>query len=246
MNDIFNKTKYTRWYYTIIEKRSINEEHHASEVHHIIPRSLGGTDDPMNLVRLNYHDHAWCHWLLTKMTTGPALAKMRYAFNMMNVGGDHMGRVLDSKIVRAYTKNREELIKQHSEFMRGRTPWNKGKKLEGDEYKAGRKNKGRKNTSEQSIAQSQRQSGKKMSLESSDKKRQSMTGFVRGPMSDEHKDKIKQKCKGPKKEGHSRNVSLAVRGNVSINKNGVEKKVKQHDLQTWLDQGWQKGGRKRS
>ena len=133
MNDIFNKTKYTRWYYTIIEKRSINEEHHASEVHHIIPRSLGGTDDPMNLVRLNYHDHAWCHWLLTKMTTGPALAKMRYAFNMMNVGGDHMGRVLDSKIVRAYTKNREELIKQHSEFMRGRTPWNKGKKLEGDE-----------------------------------------------------------------------------------------------------------------
>lgn len=245
MDKIFNRSKYTRWYYAIIEKRRVNETHDQSEVHHIIPRSLGGTDEPDNLVRLTYHDHAWCHWLLTKMTSGNDLAKMRYAFNMMNVGGEHMGRVLDSKIVRAYAKNREELIKLHSDFMRGREPWNKGKKLEGEQYKGGRKNRGKKHTEETKKLIGQSQIGKKMSSESSEKKRQSMLGFVRGPMSEAHKDKIKKTCGGPKKEGHSRNVSLANKGNISINKDGIEKKIKKHDLQFWLDQGWQKGGRKR-
>lgn len=246
MKHIFNESKYTRWYYAIVEKRRVDESHEQSEVHHIIPRSLGGTDDSNNLVRLTYHDHAWCHWLLTKMTNGNDLAKMRYAFNMMNVGGEHMGRVLDSKIVRAYAKNREELIKLHSEFMKGREPWNKGKKLEGEQYKGGRKNKGKKRTEEQKAAIGKSQLGRKQSEETSEKKRQAMLGFKRGPMSEEHKDKIKQKCRGPKKEGHSENVALAVKGNISINKDGIEKKVKQHDLQSWLDQGWQKGGRKRT
>lgn len=245
MDKIFNESKYTRWYYAVIEKRRVAENSEGSELHHIIPRSLGGTDDPDNLVRLSYHDHAWCHWLLTKMTAGAALAKMRYAFNMMNVGGDHMGRVLDSKIVRAYAKNRAELVKIHSEFMKGREPWNKGKKLEGEQYKGGRKNRGKKLSEEQKAAIGRSQLGKKMSLESSEKKRIAMLGFKRGPMSEQQKNKIKLSCGGPKKQGHSENVALAVKGNISINKDGLEKKVKQYDLQDWLDQGWQKGGRKR-
>lgn len=245
-NPIFNNTKYTRWYYAIIQKRCLTEDIKESEVHHIIPRSLGGTNDPENLVRLSYHDHAWCHWLLTKMTEGPALAKMRYAFNMMNVGGEHMGRVLDHRIVIAYTKNREELIKIHSDFMKGREPWNKGKKLEDDKYKGGRKNKGRTKTQEEIEKRVRKVLGRKDTEETKEKKRIAMTGFVRGPMNPEHKDKIKQNCGGPKKEGHSENVAAAVKGNISINKDGVEKKVKQLDLQSWLDQGWKKGGRKRS
>ena len=251
MKHIFNESKYTRWYYAIIEKRRVDHSHEQSEVHHIIPRSLGGSDEPNNLVRLSYHDHAWCHWLLTKMTSGNDLAKMRYAFNMMNVGGEHMGRTLDSKIVRAYAKNREELLKLHSEFMRGREPWNKGKKLDGEELEKQRERiKNRKKPSPEIMEAAnkkriEKMSGRKQSEETSEKKRQAMLGFKRGPMSDEQKNKIKQKCKGPKKEGHSENVALAVKGNISINKDGIEKKVKQHDLQSWLDQGWQKGGRKR-
>lgn len=199
MKHIFNESKYTRWYYDIIEKRRVDESHEHSEVHHIIPRSLGGSDNHNNLVRLSYHDHAWCHWLLTKMTSGTDLAKMRYAFNMMNVGGEHMGRVLDSKIVRAYAKNREELIKLHSEFMKGREPWNKGKKLVGEQYKGGRNNKGKKRTEEQKAAIGKSHLGKKMSAESSEKKRQSMLSFKRGPMSDEEKLKRSLANKGKKK-----------------------------------------------
>lgn len=177
----------------------------ACEMHHIIPRSLGGSDISDNLVRLSYHDHAWCHWLLTKMTEGAALAKMRYAFNMMNVGGEHMGRVLDSKIVRAYAKNREELIKLHSEFMKGREPWNKGKKLEGEELEKQReriRNRKKPSPEVMEIANKKRiekMSGKKQSEKTSDKKRQAMLGFRRGPMSDEEKLKRSLANKGKKK-----------------------------------------------
>lgn len=250
MKHNFNETKYTRWYFAIIEKRRVPDSHNLSEVHHIIPRSLGGTDDPDNLVRLSYHDHAWCHWLLTKMTSGNDLAKMRYAFNMMNVGGDHMGRVLDSKIVRAYAKNREELVKLHSEFMKGREPWNKGKKLDGEQYKGGRKNKGRVKTQEEieKRVNSMKLNGNdKRSDETKKKMSDWQKGVPKGPQTEEHRLAISAGSKGHKKsENHSNNVRSAVIGNISINKDGIEKKVKQHDLQSWLDQGWQKGGRKRA
>lgn len=205
MKHIFNESKYTRWYYAIIEKRRVDESHEQSEVHHIIPRSLGGTDEPNNLVRLSYHDHAWCHWLLTKMTSGNDLAKMRYAFNMMNVGGEHMGRVLDSKIVRAYAKNREELIKLHSEFMKGREPWNKGKKLEGEELEKQRERiKNRKKPSPEVMEAAnkkriEKMSGRKQSEETREKRKKSMTGYVRGPMSEEEKLKRSLANKGKRK-----------------------------------------------
>lgn len=89
---IFNQSKYTRWYYAIIQKLAITDRRRKGEVHHILPRSLGGGDEPENLVKLTGHDHAWCHWLLTKMTTGEDRSKMIYAFNMMGVYGEHMER----------------------------------------------------------------------------------------------------------------------------------------------------------
>jgi hypothetical protein len=218
-NPIFNNTKYTRWYYAIIQKRGVTEDCSGTEIHHIIPRSLGGVDEPENLVRLTYHDHAWCHWLLTKMTEGNALAKMRYAFNMMNVGGEHMGRILDSRIVRAYAKNREELIKTHSDFMKGREPWNKGKKLEGEQYKGGRKNKGRVKTQEEIEKRLHKVIGRKDTEETKEKKRIAMTGFVRGPMSDEEKLKRSIANKGKKKSKEFSNTCASRMREEFINNN---------------------------
>ena len=63
---------------------------------------------------------------------------------------------------------------------------------------------------------------------------------------EEQKIKISLNSKGIKKKaGHATNVANAVKGNISINKNGIEKKVKQDTLQQYLDEGWQLGGRKR-
>ena len=65
-------------------------------------------------------------------------------------------------------------------------------------------------------------------------------------MSEENKLRISIGAKGIKKtETHSNNVRNAVAGNISINKDGEEKKVKKEMLQEWLNNGWKLGGRKR-
>lgn len=49
------------------------------ERHHIIPKSLGGTNDKSNIVVLTPREHCLAHMLLAKMYTGEARGKMCYA-----------------------------------------------------------------------------------------------------------------------------------------------------------------------
>jgi len=49
------------------------------EKHHIIPKSLGGNNEPENLVCLTAKEHFICHLLLPKMTNGDQKRKMVYA-----------------------------------------------------------------------------------------------------------------------------------------------------------------------
>ena len=50
------------------------------EVHHIFPRSLGGSDDKSNLISLTPRQHYIAHWMLWKIHGG----KMAQAFFFMN------------------------------------------------------------------------------------------------------------------------------------------------------------------
>lgn len=77
--------KYSRWYYSIINKRLKQAPNGYSESHHIKPRSLGGEDIPDNLVLLTAREHYICHLLLTKMVKrdSPDYYKMWKAFGMM-------------------------------------------------------------------------------------------------------------------------------------------------------------------
>ena len=81
---IFINNKYTKWYYQIIENaRSRESIEGYTEKHHIIPKSLGGSNDQINLVILTAREHFICHWLLTKMTKGKNRSKMSYACKLM-------------------------------------------------------------------------------------------------------------------------------------------------------------------
>jgi hypothetical protein len=72
--------KYTIWYYNIITKASLRVNQPGyTEKHHIIPKSLGGSNDPLNLVRLTAKEHFVCHRLLVKMTEGNDKRKMAHA-----------------------------------------------------------------------------------------------------------------------------------------------------------------------
>ena len=69
---------------------------------------------------------------------------------------------------------------------------------------------------------------------------------VKGPQSEAHRKAIGKSVKGKsKRAGHADNVRKANLGVVSINKNGIEKKIKRDVLDQYLQQGWQLGGRKR-
>jgi 5-methylcytosine-specific restriction endonuclease McrA len=48
------------------------------EIHHIIPRSIGGSNNLDNLVKLTYKEHYVCHRLLTFIF--PSLKEMHFAY----------------------------------------------------------------------------------------------------------------------------------------------------------------------
>ena len=64
---MFNQSKYTQIYESIITRAKQRSIDSYTERHHIIPRSLNGSDDTDNLVDLTAREHFICHWLLTKM-----------------------------------------------------------------------------------------------------------------------------------------------------------------------------------
>ena len=91
----FRKSKYSCWYFGIIDKaRQRVEIEEYSECHHIRPRSLGGDDEPVNLVRLTFREHFLAHWLLTRMVEGKDRRKMWSA--LIHMRRQHSGRVVTS------------------------------------------------------------------------------------------------------------------------------------------------------
>lgn len=66
---LFISNKYTTVYFKIISAAQIRDPLSGYvEKHHIIPKSLGGTNSKDNIVALSAREHFICHWLLTKMT----------------------------------------------------------------------------------------------------------------------------------------------------------------------------------
>jgi hypothetical protein len=76
---------YKRIYDLIIEKRKLRSPEGYYENHHIVPKSLSGTDSQENIVALTGREHFICHYLLVKIYEGtPNFYKLLNAFLMMN------------------------------------------------------------------------------------------------------------------------------------------------------------------
>lgn len=73
---MFNNSKYTKYYFQIIEAARTKPESGYTERHHIIPRCLGGDESASNKVRLTARAHFVCHKLLVKMVQGQAKYKL--------------------------------------------------------------------------------------------------------------------------------------------------------------------------
>jgi len=98
---------YKRLYQKIIQNRQGNPVDGYTERHHIVPRSLGGTDDPDNLVDLTAREHFICHYLLAKMYPADSNEwhKMNHAFMMMRNASGNQDRYFNSRLYESARQN---------------------------------------------------------------------------------------------------------------------------------------------
>jgi hypothetical protein len=118
---MYLQNKYTRWYNTIIQRaqtRNLPPEMYV-ERHHIIPRSLGGTNDSDNLVVLTAREHFVCHLLLTKMTEGTTRNKMISAVFYLTGRGKAKKRNNVIKTSHLYQQLKKEFSEYNSKMHKG-------------------------------------------------------------------------------------------------------------------------------
>ena len=192
--------KYTTWYTAITDRARTRKLDGYTERHHVIPKSLNGTDDKTNLVDLTAREHFICHWLLTKMYTGEAKSKMIYALNGMKRNGKFTQRYETLVTSRVYENLKNEFSIVHSATMKGRDPWNRGIPITEEQREKNRIAATGKKRSAEAIAKAvAKQLGQKRSEETKLKMSLSAKGKPKGPMSEENKLKISQGTKGKSK-----------------------------------------------
>lgn len=87
--------KYTNWYFNIINNAKNRQIIGYVEKHHIIPKSLGGTNDKENLVKLTAREHFICHLLLIRMLEGRNKFKMIAA--AIRLANSRQGHIINSR-----------------------------------------------------------------------------------------------------------------------------------------------------
>lgn len=113
----FIKNKYYFIYYKIISRSKSRIISGYVEKHHIIPKSLGGTNDKSNIAHLTAKEHFICHRLLTKFTTGKnQLSMSRAAWRLTHSNFNHQ-RIMISPAV--YEKLKIKASQDHGKLMTG-------------------------------------------------------------------------------------------------------------------------------
>ena len=192
--------KYNIWYTVITDRARTRKIDGYTESHHIIPKSLNGTDDKNNLVDLTAREHFICHWLLTKIYTGEAKSKMIYALNGMKRNGKFTQRYETPITSRVYENLKKQFSVVHSAAMTGREPWNKGVPITEEQREKNRiAATGKKFSQEVIEKRSAKIRGQKRSEGTKLKMSLAAKGKPKGQMSDEHKLKISQGTKGKAK-----------------------------------------------
>jgi HNH endonuclease len=149
VKSMFMQNKYTNWYFSIIEKAvgSCRTKDNSSYVerHHIIPKSLGGSEKKDNLVLLTFREHFVCHHLLTRMVSDTQQkVKMNFALFSMTLKNQHHQReLLLVKRLLAFEANRQ------ASHNRDRNPFEGRKHKEESKRKTSKALQGRKMPADQ-------------------------------------------------------------------------------------------------
>jgi hypothetical protein len=204
---MFINNKYSKVYYSIIGMAESRDNIIGySEKHHIIPKSLGGTDTIDNLVNLTAREHFICHWLLTKMC-GDIVScnKMIYALYCMRQRSKNHQRYSNKITARVY-ENLKGKIVITDEVRQKISKANVGKKKT-DSYKQ--------KMSEIMVGENNHFYGKTHDDATKVKISESLKGRIpwnKGtPMSDDTKKKLSEKTIGRSKKPHSEETKEKMR-----------------------------------
>jgi len=106
-------------YYKFIEN-SKTENVKCGEIHHILPRCMGGTNSPTNLILLSYRRHFIAHWLL--YLAYPNNYKLTYAFyamcNKNSKRAERQAAYKKFKSSRTYEKLKIQAIQQSRKYRK--------------------------------------------------------------------------------------------------------------------------------
>lgn len=96
-----------------------------TETHHIVPRCMGGTDEPTNLVELTPEEHFVAHQLLIRIY--PDIDKLVFAAKMMTIGNSnhHRGNKLYGWLRRRFIETISKPCSEETKIKIGLA--NKGK-----------------------------------------------------------------------------------------------------------------------
>lgn len=151
---MFIQNKYYNWYFSIISRSQskIFDDNLYYEIHHIIPRCMGGDNSQGNLVKLTAREHYIVHLILPKMVQGRAKYQLQTALWRMCSFKD--GRYIPC--ASAYESAKQNMASANSVLLSGRKlspehiaklkdrpAHNKGKKMpvsHGDKISAYRQN----------------------------------------------------------------------------------------------------------
>ena len=90
--------KYSKIYQNFIKQCKIRKTLATDfyEIHHILPKSIGGSDEESNLIKLTPREHFFAHLLLSRMFTGDEKIKMTHALGMMS-GINRKKKIINSR-----------------------------------------------------------------------------------------------------------------------------------------------------
>jgi hypothetical protein len=219
---MFIDNKYTKRYYLIIDNaksRKLNIPTYV-ENHHIIPKSLNGTDDKTNLVSLTAREHFICHWLLTKMTSGTNKSKMIYALFFMqrsNKAQERYNTLITSRVYESYKKLHSKIV---SKSKKGK-PLSKETKL-----KMSLAKKGKILSAKTKLKMSEAKKGKRSNRAGTivtEETRKKLSAALKGrPKSEETKEKFRNRK-------HSAETKLKLSHALLGKKRGTYKKKEELD-----------------
>jgi hypothetical protein len=112
--------KYEKWYATITKRGQERMLETYTEKHHIVPRSLGGSNAKSNITYLTAREHFICHWLLIKIyKEGEAYWKMLNAIRIMRAENAKQNRYSTKITSRVYENLKEEYARLQSDRYKG-------------------------------------------------------------------------------------------------------------------------------